>query len=142
MKQSKEIFETIAANQNKLAETLGENIQQTVELFTPDKSIENFTKETTAAYLEQGKDYINALAGVENAEDAVKTMSTAFNKFLESQADLYNKTTEFYQDLFQKNAWEKGQERFKQVTEIYQNSFKAIADTATANTKAMQDLLG
>ncbi|MEM1318986.1 MAG: hypothetical protein AAGG75_01955 [Bacteroidota bacterium] len=142
MKNTKEIFEAITTNQNKLAEALNENAHQLMEIVEPDNSIEKFAKDTAATYMAQGREYLESMTKAEHPEDAMKTMQSAFTKFMDMQAEVYNKTTEFYQDWFKRHTWEKGQEQFKKATEIYQNSFKAIAETATANTKAMQELMG
>ena len=141
MKNTKEIFEAITANQHKLAETLNENTHRLMELVEPDSSLEKFAKDTTAIYLAEGKEYFENLAKAEQPEDAMKTMQTAFSKFMDTQLEVYNKTSDFYQGWFKQYTWEKGQAQFKKATEIYQDSFQAISDTATANVKAMQELM-
>ncbi|MEL6867628.1 MAG: hypothetical protein AAFP19_24600, partial [Bacteroidota bacterium] len=125
MKNTKEIFDTFVSNQNKLAETLNDNTHQLMELVETDQSIGDFAKDTAATYLAQGKEYVEAMAKAETPEEAMKSMQTAFSKFMDTQADIYNKTFDFYQGWFKKYSWEKGQEQFKKATEIYQNSFKA-----------------
>ncbi|MEO1262154.1 MAG: hypothetical protein AAFZ15_25335 [Bacteroidota bacterium] len=141
MKNTKEIFEAITANQHKLAETLNENTHRLMELAEPDHSLEKLAKDTTALYLAEGKAYFDNLTKSTKTEDALKTVQTAFSKFMDTQMEVYNKTSAFYQGWFKKYNLEKGQERFKEATEIYQDSFQAITETATANVKAMQELM-
>lgn len=140
MAKTKETFEKIIDNQNKLTETLTENAQKMMKLFEPDNDLEKMSKETAEAYMAQSKEYMEELGKADTPEKAWSGMSTAFSKFMEMQTATYNKTTDFYRDLMGKYNWESGQTTFSQAAELYRDSFKAIYETAGANTKVFQEL--
>ena len=139
MAKTKETFEQIIDNQNKLAETLTENAQKMMKLFELDSDLEKMSKEATETYMAQSKEYMEELSKAETPEKAWSGMSTAFSKFMEMQTATYNKTTDFYRNMMEKYNWEAGQETFNQATELYRESFKAIYETAGANTKVFQE---
>lgn len=139
MSSTKETFDKIVENQHKLAETLSSHAQKATEMFEADHSAIEFSKETYQTMVAKAKEQMEAMKQPESPEEAWKTMSAAFSQMIDMQTEMYNKTTEFYRNWFEKYNFKFSQEKFSQATEIYQESFKAIMDTASANTKAMQD---
>jgi cytochrome oxidase Cu insertion factor (SCO1/SenC/PrrC family) len=141
MAKTKVTFDKIIQNQNQLAETLTDHAKKMMNMFEVNPEVESFTKETTEAYLEQGKAYVEALSKVEKPEAAVETMTNAFTKFMELQTATYNKTADFYRNMMENYSWANSQEKFNEVAELYNGSFKAIVDTAGDNTKVLQELM-
>lgn len=141
MAKTKVTFDKIIENQNQLAETLTDNAKKMMTMFEVNPELESFTKETTEAYMEEGKAYAEALSKVEKPEAAVETMTNAFTKFMELQTATYNKTADFYRNMMDKYSWANNQEKFNEAAELYNGSFKAIVDTAGNNTKVFQEMI-
>jgi len=140
MAKTKVTFDKIVENQNQLVETLTANAQKFSSLFEMDTDVEAFTKETAESYMAQGKEYMETVAKAEKPEQVMENMTSAFTKFMEMQTATYNKTADFYHNLMEKYSWKNSQEKFNQAAELYRDSFKAMADTAGANTKVLQEM--
>ena len=140
MSNSKVAFDKIVENQNQLTETLTANAQKVMSMFEVNPEIEAFTKETAESYMTQGKEYAEAFGKVEKPEEAWGTFTSTFSKFVDFQTATYNKTAEFYRNLMEKYNITAGQDRIKEMTELYSDSFKAIVDTTEENTKVFQEM--
>jgi hypothetical protein len=141
MSNSKVAFDKIIENQNQLTETLTSNVKKVMSMFEVNPEIEAFSKETAESYMAQGKEYVDSFGKVEKPEEAWNAFSSTFSKFVDFQTATYNKTAEFYRNMMENYNLEAGQEKMKEMTELYSDSFKAIVDTVEENTKVFQEML-
>jgi hypothetical protein len=140
MAKTKDPLDKLVENQQHLVETLTEQAQKAMHLFEVDPAFETFTKETTDAYMTKGKEYVEAMTPKGNQENPWENLPTVFGKFVEMQADTFTKTTDFFRHWAEQNPWTAGQEKFKEATDIYRDSMKAIVETTSANTELMQEM--
>jgi len=86
---------------------------------------------------------LEGMASKEKVEQYQKDFWTAFTedytKSMEVSMDLYKKSGEYFKNMWATNTMETQQERTKKLTELYQNSLKAMYDTTTANSQVVRE---
>ena len=130
-------------NQTKLFNAMSEYTTAVMEMMMPSKETAEKAGEMMNEYYSKLTEMAEGMASKEKVEHYQKDFWTAFTqdytKSMEISMDLYKHSTEYMKNMWTTNTVETQQERTKKLTELYQNSMKAMYDTTTANTKVVQE---
>lgn len=143
MAATKDYFEKLMENQNKLVSSLTDYANEVVDVTMPTTKVtekmEVYMKDCVAAYL----DFAEEMSKKENLdkfqEDFWGAMTEQYNKNIKFSTDMYKKTMECMRDLWSTSPIDNQQEKMQQFTEFYQNYWKTCVDVTKENTKVMQD---
>lgn len=138
MTNAKATFETILENQNKLSESLTENLQEFSKLVQVDETLTSEGQAIWKAYMEKNKALVEENLKTENLEKGFEKLPEQYNKAVEVQMEFYNQTFDFYKRLMEKYAVQNQQEMVKQISTIYQKNMDALMEAANANMKVFQ----
>jgi uncharacterized protein YfbU (UPF0304 family) len=145
MADTKVYFDQILENQNKLAETITEYVNEMVDAFTPDAAFTEKTESLVKEMVEAPVALAEELTQKENIEkfqdDFAGAYTANMQKSMDLWKDLYEKSTAYAKDTWTANSATDTTNRFKKMGELYQNCLKAMVDTTTANTKVMKEYL-
>jgi hypothetical protein len=136
---AKNYFEILTENQTKLMETLAAKTTALVELMTPAYP-EVMDKAAFETYYAAQKEIAEGMLKVKDVKEMLDVLPTNMNKALEANTALYNNVVGYYKGLAEKNTVESGKTLVEKTTELYKDMFNAVYETATANTKAIQEL--
>ena len=136
---TKNYFETVTANQTKLMETLAGKANELVELVTPEFP-EAMDKAAFESYYSTQKEIAEGMMKVKDGKEMLDVLPENMNKVFEANTALYNQVVEYYKGLAETNALESSKSMMEKSTALYKDMFTAVYETATANTKALQDL--
>lgn len=139
---TKNYFEQIMDNQNKLLQNLTAYANTMTEIAGPNQEV----ADKASAIL---NDYVNrsmALAEEFSSEKAMKsfqedffnTLTANYNKSLELTMDFFKSSSAYMKEMWGSNTFNEQQEKAKKLAELYQNSLKALYETGTANTRIVQ----
>ncbi|MCO6475343.1 MAG: hypothetical protein J5I94_01910 [Phaeodactylibacter sp.] len=145
MAGTKNYFDQILENQNKLYTTLLNYANTVVETAMPDKNAAEDAGKLLNEYYIRYTELAEKMVDKNNLEKYQKDFWGAFTadytKSMELSMDLYKKTVDYYRNIWPGNVIESQQERTKKLTEMYQETMKAVYDTGTANVKAVQEYM-
>jgi len=143
MAGTKNYFDQILENQNKLMTTLSEYMNEAVELSAPNNEATEKAGELLNEFFTRPYQLAENLTAKENLEkyqeDFWTNFTTNYSKSMELSMELYQKTTDFWKEVWTKDNLMVQPDRAKKFSEIFQKSVKAYIDTTNANTKAIQD---
>ncbi|MCB9266661.1 MAG: hypothetical protein H6558_16670 [Lewinellaceae bacterium] len=145
MAGTKNYFDQILENQNKLYTTLLKYANTVAETAMPDKNAAEDAGKLLNEYYTRYSELAEKMVDKKNLEkyqkDFWNSFTADYTKSVELSMDLYKKTVDFYRNVWSANAFETQQERTKKLTELYQETMKAVYDTSTANAKVVQEYL-
>lgn len=145
MAGTKNYFDQILENQNKLYTTLLNYPNTVVETAMPDKNAAEDAGKLLNEYYTRYTELAEKMVDKNNLEKYQKdfwgTFTADYTKSMELSMDLYRKTVDYYRNIWSGNVIESQQERTKKLTEMYQETMKAVYDTGTANVKAVQEYM-
>lgn len=136
---TKDTFKQVLDKQNALMETLTKNANATMELFAYDKQAAEKGMEIAKEYFEKTRTMAEDMMKPENLEKYFEKAPAFYNKALELNMEFFNKTTEYYRNLWMGFSPETAQQTAQKVSELTRNSLDAVVETTTANTKLMQE---
>ncbi|HKK80589.1 MAG TPA: hypothetical protein VJ933_13220 [Phaeodactylibacter sp.] len=143
MAATKSYYDQILENQTKLFNAMSDYTNAVIEMMMPSKDTAEKAGEMLNDYFTKVNDMAEGMASKDKMEQYQKDFWTAFTedytKSMELSMDLYKKSAEYMKDMWTSNPMETQQERTKKLTELYQNSVKAMYDTTTANTKVVRE---
>ncbi|NBC08132.1 MAG: hypothetical protein GVY26_13140 [Bacteroidetes bacterium] len=143
MASTKSYYDQILENQTKLFNAMSDYTNAVMEMMMPSKDTADKAGEMLNDYFTKVNEMAEGMASKEKMEHYQKDFWTAFTedytKSMELSMDLYKKSTEYMKDMWATNPVETQQERTKKLTELYQNSMKAMYDTTTANTQVVRE---
>ncbi|HMQ49885.1 MAG TPA: hypothetical protein PKA00_20725 [Saprospiraceae bacterium] len=139
---TKNYFDQIMDNQNKLIHNLTEYANSMSEIVGPKQEV---AEKASAIF----NDYVNrsmALAEAFTSEEAIKnfqedffnTLTANYNKNWELAMDFFKSSNAYMKEMWGSNTFNEQQEKAKKLSELYQNSLKAVYETGTANTRIVQ----
>lgn len=143
MAATKDYFEKLMENQNKMVNTVTDYANEVVDVTMPDAKI----AEKTEAYMKEcfqiSMDYMESASKKENLdkfqEDFWGAMTEHYNNGVKVSADLYKKTMEYWRDMWSGAQVQTQQGKLQHFAEFYQNYWKTCMDVTTENTKVVQD---
>ncbi|MCB0555763.1 MAG: hypothetical protein KDD02_19605 [Phaeodactylibacter sp.] len=142
MAGTKNYFDQILENQNKLFSTLTNYTNAVIEAATPNKEAANKAGELLNEYFTRSYELVEKMAAKEHLEayqkDFWSSFTNDYTKNMELSMDLYKKTLEYFRNIWAKDVIETQQDRVKKLTNLYQDSVKAIYETNTANAKVVE----
>ncbi|MCB0578159.1 MAG: hypothetical protein KDD10_02460 [Phaeodactylibacter sp.] len=145
MAGTKNYFDQILENQNKLYTTFLNYANTVAEAAMPDKNAAEEAGKLMNEYYSRYTELAEKMADKKNLEKYQKDFLNAFTadytKSVELSMDLYKKTVDFYKKVWSADVFATQQERTKKLTELYQETMKAVYDTSTANAKVVQEYL-
>jgi hypothetical protein len=143
MASTKSYYDQIIENQTKLFNAMSEYTNAVMEMMMPSKDTAEKAGEMMNEYYTKVSEMAESMASKEKMEEYQKDFWTAFTqdytKSMELSMELYKKSTEYMKNMWTTNTVESQQERTKKLTELYQNSMKAMYDTTTANSKVVRE---
>lgn len=145
MAGTKNYFDLILENQNKLYTTMLNYANTVAETSMPDKNAAEDAGKLLNEYYTRSLELMEKTMDKKNLEKYQKdfwaTFTADYTKSVELSMDLYKKTVDYFKNLWPANAFETQQERTKKLAELYQETMKAVYDTSTANAKVVQEYL-
>lgn len=145
MAGTKNYFDQILENQNKLYSTMLNYFNTVAETAIPDKNAVEDAGKLLNEYYARYFELVEKMVDKKNLEKYQKDFWSAFTadytKSTELSLDLYRKTVDYFKNVWKTNAFESQQERTRKLTELYQETMKAVYDTGTANAKVVQEYL-
>ncbi len=145
MAGTKNYFDQILENQNKLFATLTNYNNTVMEMVMPNKNAAEEAGKLMNDFYNRYFELADKMTTKEKMEQYRKDFWSAFTedytKSVELSMDMYRKTAEYYKNLWAQDSMEDQQERIKKMGEIYQESVKAVYDAGTANAKVVQEYL-
>lgn len=145
MAGTKNYFDQILENQNKLYSTMLNYFNTVTETAIPDKNAVEDAGKLLNEYYARYFELVEKMVDKKNLEKYQKDFWSAFTadytKSTELSLDLYRKTVDYFKNVWKTNAFESQQERTKKLTELYQETMKAVYDTGAANAKVVQEYL-
>lgn len=145
MAGTKNYFDQILENQNKLYTTFLNYANTVAETAMPDKNAAEDAGKLLNEYYTRYTELAEKMADKKNLEKYQKDFWNAFTadytRSVELSMDLYKKTVDFYKKAWSADVFATQQERTRKLTELYQETMKAVYDTGTANAKVVQDYL-
>lgn len=145
MAGTKNYFDLILENQNKLYNTLLNYTNTVVETAMPDKNAAEDAGKLLNEYYTRYAELTEKIVDKKNLEKYQKdfwgTFTADYTKSVELSMELYKKTVDYYRNIWSTNVFETQQERTKKLTELYQDTVKAVYDTGTANAKVVQEYM-
>jgi len=143
MASTKSYYDQILENQTKLFNAMAEYTNAVMETVMPTKETAEQAGEIMNDYYNKVSEMLEGMASKEKVEQYQKDFWTAFTedytKSMEVSMDLYKKSGEYFKNMWATNTMETQQERTKKLTELYQNSLKAMYDTTTANSQVVRE---
>ena len=143
MAATKDYFEKVMDNQNKLVRSLTDYANEVVDVTMPDAKIAEKTEAFFKDCLNASLVYAEDISKKENLEklqeDFWGTWTENYNKSIKLSTDLYKKTMEYMRDLWSGAQINTQQEKMQHFTEFYQNYWKTCMDVTKENTKVVQD---
>lgn len=137
-KDSTATFKKVLDKQNELMETLTKNANATMELFAFDKQATEKGVELAKEYFEKTRVLAEDMMKPENMEKYHEKAPAFYNKALEINMEFFQKTTEYYRNLWKGFTPETAQEKAQKVNELTRQSLEAVAETTAANAKIWQ----
>ena len=145
MAGTKNYFDQILENQNKLYTTFLNYTNIVVETAMPDKNAAEDAGKLLNEYYTRYTELAEKMVDKSNLEkyqkDFWSTFTADYTKNIELSMDLYKKTVDYFRNLWTATSFETQQERTKKLTELYQETMKAVYDTNTANAKVIQEYM-
>lgn len=145
MAGTKNYFDQILENQNKLYSTMLNYFNTVAETAIPDKNAVEDAGKLLNEYYARYFELVEKMVDKKNLEkyqkDFWSAFTTDYTKSTELSLDLYRKTVDYFKNVWKTNAFESQQERTRKLTELYQETMKAVYDTGTANAKVVQEYL-
>lgn len=142
MAGTKNYFDQILENQNKLFSTMSNYANAIFEAATPNKEAAEKAGELMNEYFTRSFEMMEKMATKEHMEayqkDFWATFTADYTKNVELSMELYKKGMDYYRTLWTGNVLEKQQDRVRKLTNLYQDTVKAIYDTNTANAKVVE----
>ena len=145
MAGTKNYFDQIQENHNKLYTTFLNYFNTVVETTMPDKNAGEDAGKLLNEYYTRYNELVEGMVDKDNLEkyqkDFWNTFTNDYTKSVELSMDLYKKTVDYYRNLWNTDTFATQQERTKKLAELYQETMKAVYDTGTANVKVVQEYL-
>ena len=145
MAGTKNYFDQILENQNKLYSSFLNYANTVVETAMPDKNAAEDAGKLLNEYYTRYAELTEKMVDKTNLEKYQKDFWGAFTadytKSVELSMDLYKKTVDYFKNVWPTNALETQQERAKRLAELYQETMKTVYDTSTANAKVVQEYM-
>ena len=145
MAGTKNYFDQILENQNKLYNIFLKYTNTVIETAMPDKNVAEDAGKLLNEYYTRYVELIENMVDKKNLEnyqqDFWNSFTADYTRSAELSMDLYKKTAEYFQNIWSSNTLESQQERTKKLTELYQETMKAVYDTGNANAKVVQEYL-
>lgn len=145
MAGTKNYFDQILENQNKLYTTFLNYFNTVMEASMPDKNAAADAGKLLNEYYTRYNGLMENMVDKKNLDkyqkDFWNAFTTDYTKSVELSMDLYKKTMDYYRNLWNTDTFTTQQERTKKLTELYQDTMKAVYDTSTANAKVVQEYL-
>lgn len=143
MAGTKNYFDQILENQNKLYSTLSDYLNQAMEITLPEAEVTEKAGQLLNEYFSRSYELAEKMSNKENMEkfqeDFWGNFTTNYTQSMELTVDLYKKTAEYWQNIWGQNTFAGQPDRVKRFSELFQNSVKAYMDTTNANAKAVQE---
>lgn len=136
---TKETFKKMLDEQNQLMDTLVKNANSAMELFHVDTKAMEQGMDLARTYFDQSRALAEDMMKPENMEKFYEKAPAFYTKAMDMNTEFFNKTLEYYRNLWQGFAPETAQTTAKKFAELTQDSAKAIADTTTAQAKLAQE---
>ena len=111
-----------------------------MELFEVDATLQGFSKETTAAYMNTFKDYMESFGQLENPTAMWEKSANTLKKMQELNTETFQKATELWSESFKKMNWTGTQEKWNVWNELMQSNMKAMTETGTANAALVKEM--
>ena len=145
MAATKDYFDKIMENQNKLVTSVTDYANEAIDTVLPDPAIAEKTESLVKEYFDVSTKFAEDFGKKENVEkfqeDFWGTMTESYNQGIKLSASLYEKTMVYVKDLWSGTTMENQQEKMKKFSEMYQDYWKTCMDVTKENTKVMQDFL-
>ncbi len=142
MAGTKNYFDQILENQNKLFSTMSNYANAIFEAVTPNKEAAEKAGELMNEYFTRSFEMMEKMATKEHMEayqkDFWATFTADYTKNVELSMELYKKGMDYYRTTWSGDVLEKQQDRVRKLTNLYQDTVKAIYDTNTANAKVVE----
>ena len=142
-KETKVYFDQIVENQNQLAATLTEYVNDAVETMMPEK---DFAEKATAlmeGFFKSQVELAEELSSKSNLEkyqeDFWGTYSADMKKGMDLSMAMAQKAFDYVKGLYNPAMFTETQAKVKKYNEIAQQSMKAVMEASTANTKVVQE---
>ncbi|MCB0560224.1 MAG: hypothetical protein H6573_28860 [Lewinellaceae bacterium] len=145
MAGTKNYFDQILENQNKMYTTFLNYANTVAEVAMPDKNAAEDAGKLLNEYYTRYTELAEKMVDKSNLEKYQKDFWGAFTadytKNVELSMDLYKKTVDYFRNVWTATNFETQQERTKRLTELYQETMKTVYDTNTANAKVVQEYM-
>lgn len=143
MAATKEYFDKLMENQNKLVSSIAEYADEVVEVAVPDPKIAEKTEAFMKECIDSSVAFTEELHKKENLEkfqeDFWGTMTENYTNGLRLSTDLYGKTMTFFKEMWTNTSVENQEEKMKHCGELYQHCWQTYLDVTKDNAKIMQD---
>jgi hypothetical protein len=136
---TKNYFETVMSNQTKLMETLTDKATELAELVTPEFP-ETMDKAVFENYYTSQKEIVEGMMKSKGAKEMMDILPTNMSKVFEANTSLYNNMITYYKRIAEKNTLANSKSMMEKSAALYKDMFTAVYETASANTKALQEL--
>jgi hypothetical protein len=143
MASTKNYYDQMLENQNKFMKAFSELANETVDTVMPDKKLAEKTEMLVKEYFTKPYELVEDLGKKETLEKYQKNfwakMTEDYTKSMELSKDLYQKTIDFYKEMWSQNTIAQQQEKMKRFTELCQNCMKSYMEATSVNAKVVQD---
>ena len=145
MAGTKNYFDQILENQNKLYTSFLNYANTVAETTMPDKNAAEEAGKLLNEYYTRYAELAEKMVDKSNLEkyqkDFWKAYTADYTKSVELSMDLYKKTVDYFKNIWSTDTFATQQERTKKLAELYQETMKTVYDTSTANAKVVQEYL-
>lgn len=138
MSSAKNQLNQIIDNQTQLVEKLTGLAKEATKVAVVDESAIAEGKAIFNEYTAKNKELFEAMMKPEEGSKLWEKLPSNYSKAIALQNEYFNKTTEFYKNLFSNSA-KAAQEAALKVTDIYKNSYEAMSETSAANMKIVKE---
>jgi hypothetical protein len=142
MAGTKHFFDQILNNQKQMFTVMTDYNKAVMEMMMPEKGTMEKAAELINEYWTRYYEVMDKMASKEHLEAYQKDFWGNFNadytKNLEFNMEMYKKTMDYFRGMWSKNIVETQQQRVNKITELYQDTVKAVYDTNAANAKVVE----
>jgi hypothetical protein len=142
MAGTKHFFDQILNNQKQLFAVMTDYNKAVTEMMMPEKGTMDKAATLINEYWTRYYEMVDKMASKEHLEAYQKDFWGNFNadytKNLEFNMEMYKKTMDYFRGMWSKNIVETQQQRVQKITELYQDTVKAVYDTNAANAKVVE----
>ncbi|MCB0570206.1 MAG: hypothetical protein KDC66_10600 [Phaeodactylibacter sp.] len=142
MAGTKNYFDQIMENQNKLFSTFSNYANAFLEASAPNKQTAEKAGELLNEYVNRSYELVEKMATKEHLEayqkDFWSTFTADYTRNVELSMELYKKTMDYFSNLWPTDVIEKQQGQMKKLTGLYQDTVKAFYDANKANAKVVE----